>query len=257
MRHPFENIRALWPWAMAVCLVAAPARAQEVVQVDVKSLLNARSVTTFTDGKIVPWVMGIDGDGTADGYMTEAAAAALHDPRAKALPNDGVFPAHGGLPTVVLNYSNADGKSPQTHYLIGTGRFKFPVPPAHYSRLFLFLTLGEGAYKLEGPPNLRVTLHYTDGTASHDYQLLDYAAQYPPDHPDFLALISDRDKWHNDETVAERGNHNIHALDVHPDAGKILRSVKVEKTRKETRYPKRAGYLVFWGATGVTSTPAH
>jgi hypothetical protein len=242
--------------AVALSLYFAhPAMAEEVVQIDVKSILTTRSVTTLTDGKIVPWITGIDGGGTFGGYMTMAAALFIHDTDPLALPDSGIFPATSRLPRVVLNYSNyADSKSNQTYFVKGLGQFSFDVPNNKYSKMFIFLTLGEGAYNLEkGTLNLRVSLTYTDGTVSSDYLLFDYATNYPDNDTNFCNLISDRTKWNQNNKWLEIGRHNIHALNVHTDVNRVLTSIKVEKTKIETQYAPQVGILVFWGATGIAS----
>jgi hypothetical protein len=239
---------------VALCAVR-PAFADDVVQIDVKSILTTRSVTTLTGGTIVPWIIGVDGGGTFAGYMTLAAALKTGSDTL-ALPDNGVFPATTRLPRVALNYSNdADSKSNQTWHLLGLGQLSFTVPPNNYSKMFVFLTLGDGDYELQKiQPNLRVTLTYDDGTVSTDYKLMDYAANYPDDDTNFCNLISNRTKWSQKNQVAESGsigNHTIHALNVHPDVKRILTSIKVEKTKLETRWPPQVGFLVFWGATGL------
>src|SRR5258706_7258983 len=87
--------------------VARRARADEVVEVAVDALLNARAVTTLTGGRLVPWTVGIDGNGLADGYMTAAASKFHNDPATvKTLPDDGRFPSDARHPEVVLHFSN-------------------------------------------------------------------------------------------------------------------------------------------------------
>jgi hypothetical protein len=44
----------------------------KVVQIDVSAILNARSVTTFSKGKLISWTTGIDKE---NGYLTMAAAS--------------------------------------------------------------------------------------------------------------------------------------------------------------------------------------
>ena len=56
------------------------ARADQTVQVPLANFMTARAVTTLTGGKLVPWTMGIDGGGNADGYMTLAASKFHNDP---------------------------------------------------------------------------------------------------------------------------------------------------------------------------------
>lgn len=220
-------------------LVSAQAQAAEVIQVDVSSVLNGRSVTTLTDGKLVPWTQGIDGGGLADGYMTMEASVFQGDKAPKALPGDGWFKANATHPGVRLNYSNADGKSPQTRGVKGEGEFAFPVSPKRYARMLLFMSSAEGA------SHLSITLTYTHGThEKREILLPDYYNDAPAGDPNLFSLASDLAKWNRSDHMAEANHHYIHGVDVHPDSGKELVRVSVEKTAP--------AYLVFWGATGVT-----
>jgi hypothetical protein len=133
---------------MSTLTFASVAKADQVVQIAVDALLNARAVTTLTGGVLVPWTVGGDGGGLADGYMTAAASRFHNDPATlKALPDDGMFPADARHPDVVLHFSNdAAATSQQTHFVRGAGNF-FAVPAATYARIFLF-TRAEGSSTL-------------------------------------------------------------------------------------------------------------
>ena len=212
--------------------------AGEVIQLDVRALLNARSVTTLTDGRLVTWTRGIDGGGKADGYLTREAAAAVGDKDVKALPGDGWFPANARHPAVRLNYSNADGQGGQTYALSGAGEFRFGVEPRNYQRLLLFLTSAEGASQLA------ITLVYADSSVDQrEISLPDYYNAAAPADPNLFSLAEDLAKWNASNRLAERNHHFIHGLDLRPDHLKKLVGVRIEKTVP--------GYLIFWGATGV------
>src|SRR5689334_21332135 len=87
--------------------VASVAQADQVVQIAVDALLDARAVTTLTDGRLVTWTVGIDGNGNSDGYMTAAASKFHGDPATlKTLPDDGKFQADARHPEVALHFSN-------------------------------------------------------------------------------------------------------------------------------------------------------
>jgi hypothetical protein len=219
--------------------IALPAIAEEVVQIDVKSILNTRSITTLTGGRLIPWIRGIDGNhiGNVDGYMTMAAALFHGDQNPKALPDSAVFPAHGILPRVVLNYTNDDSVSNQTHYVSGIDTLSFTVPENKYSKMFIFLTSSEGT------TNIHVTLTYSTGAVSSDYVVPDYAGG-PPNDQNFSSLVIDLAKWLQNNKMNEDAGHRIDALNVHADSAKILKSIKVAKTNASS-------YMVFWGATGV------
>jgi hypothetical protein len=60
-----------------------------------------------------------------------------------------------------------------------------------------------------------------------------------------FSLATDLAKWNASGRMTEQNHHNIHGVDLRPDARKELDSVQVGKTSP--------GYLVFWGTTGVTA----
>src|SRR5882762_3973933 len=133
------------------------ARGDQMVQVPLTGLLDARPVSTLTGGVVVPWTVGID---QTDGFMTLAAALSLKQ-TGPALPDDGKFAANARHPDVVLNFSAAaSADSPQAHRLTGVGMFAFPVPAATYSRVILFFS---SSY---GDSRLTMTMTYADGTTS-------------------------------------------------------------------------------------------
>lgn len=227
--------------AILFCLLMRTSiEAAEVVQVDVRPVLSGRAVTTFSDGKLVSWTQGIDGGGRADGYLTLEASAANGDTNARALPDDGCFAANAAHPFVRLNFANADGKNPQTRGVVGAGEFSFPVPEMRYQRMMVFLTSSEG------PSHLRFQLAYADGTVEpREILLPDYYNTPPAGDTNVFTLAANLAKWNASGRMTEPNHHNIHGADLHPDARKKLVSVRVDKTAP--------GYLVFWGATGVTA----
>jgi hypothetical protein len=215
-------------------------QAAEVIQVDVRPLLTGRTVTTLTDGKLVPWTKGVDGAGFADGFMTLEAAVVNGDTNAQALPGDGCFKATAGHPEVRLNFTNADGKGCQTHGVAGEGRFSFLVPGRQYQRMMVFMT------SAEGPSHLRFQLVYGDGTLEQRAVVLpDYYNVAPAEETNIFCLATNLAKWSASGQMAERDHHYIHGVELHPDASRNLVSIQVAKTVP--------GYLVFWGATGVTT----
>lgn len=221
-------------------LIGLPVRASEVIQLDVRPILTGRAVTTLTDGKLVPWTKGIDGAGRADGYMTLEGSVANGDKNARALPGDGCFKATAVHPFVRLNFTNADGKGSQTRSVEGEGGFTFPVPGKRYTKMLVFMT------SAEGPSRLRFKLAYADGTFEEREVLLpDYYNEAPAGDTNIFSLTADLAKWNATGRMTERDHHHIHGVDLHPAAGKELVSVQVSKTAP--------GYLVFWGATGVTT----
>jgi len=233
-----------WVAVIAVAVGASgTAGAAETIQIPVDALLTARSVTTLTGGALVAWTVGVDEGGTGDGFLTAAASKFHMDPpTVKALPDDGRFPADNRHPEVVLHFSNdAAPASQQTRPVKGAGEFSFPTPAAQYEKLFLIFTSGEGASALT------FTLTYADGTTDVVNQSLpDYYIPIPPTDPVFFNLALDLAKWRQQSTVADAAHHYIDGVEIHPSASKVLTGVKVAKTA--------AGFLVFWGATGIVTS---
>jgi hypothetical protein len=214
----------------------------DTVQINVKSLLNARAVTTFSNGKLYTWSKGIDGNGGGDGYITHASAVFLNRTDVLTLPDSAGFPANGNHPTMILNYSNTDSTGFQTHYLgassgnySGIDSITFSVPQGNYSKMYIALTSSEGSTALT------VVATYTDGPVTSNVTCPDYAQALTAN---FFFVDSNLAKWSPTNTVNENAGHNINGLNLTTDPAKILTSVKLIK--------KTAGsYLVFWGATGI------
>jgi uncharacterized protein (DUF362 family) len=210
---------------------------EEVIQIDVNKILNARSVTTLTEGKLITWTKGIDGNGEADGYLTISAAVFKGDQHPKALADNPLFSATAEHPEILLHYSNNDSVSNQTLSISGAGSFDFQVPSDHYTKFFLALTSSEGASKI------KVDLIYTDSKESKSFDVPDYYMDIPANDTNACYLVHDLAKWGKKNNMTERDHHNIDLLNIHPNPALILTRIHVQKTE--------AGYIVFWAATGV------
>jgi len=225
---------------------AGAARADTVVQVPLGQLLNARFVTTMWKGMPVPWIVGDKPGGS--GFETAAASKFHNDPATlKPLPDDGTFPANANHPLVVLNFSNdADPKDPlrqQTYNMpqLQPGMFMFQVPAATYSKMYLFFI---SAY---GTAPLTITLGYSDTTQTVNLTVPDFSPgiKMGMETPTLFNLAADLPIWAQSGGVAEPRNHTITGVELGPMAGKILQTIKVERTT--------GGWLTFWGATGVAT----
>ncbi len=210
----------------------------KVIQIDVSGILNARPVTVLNDGKLFGWTTGIDGGGTGDGYLTRAAALFNGDKNPHALPDKPVFAANASHPKIVLHYSNDDTTNSQSLNIAGEGEFEFNVPEGTYTGMYLCLTSSEG------PSHLQFTLVYTDGAEVQDFILPDYYNDLKPRDHNIMYVAHDLAKWNKQNKMAETNHHNIDAVNIHPDAKRVLTAIKVKKAK--------SGYLVFWCATGVT-----
>jgi hypothetical protein len=211
--------------SLLLAVGAGAARADTVVQVPLPGLLDGRSVTTLTGGKIVTWTVPTDGGGLQNAFATAAVATMQGAPVANALPDDGRFAADARHPEVLLNFSNnADAASPQTHLVTPSGTFTFAMPPATYSKLFLFFS---GA---AGGTTLKITLTYADGaTEIQTATVPDYYANVPATDPVIFNLASNLAKWNKNTQIAEANHHNITGVELHPMAGKTLTGIQVDR----------------------------
>ena len=202
------------------------------------TLLDCRPVTTLTGGRLVPWTQGVDGGGRADGFVTKAAAEALGSKGVAALPDNGYFAANDVHPKVQLHFANNKGTAYQAHALPNRGAFDLAVPRRAYRGIQLYLT------SAEGPSDIRVILHYFDGsTDTVEKTLPDYAEPPTDADPDFFALAGNLAKWDAEGHLKEPDHHFIYGMNLQPDIDKALTGITVMKRAK--------GYLMFWGATGV------
>jgi hypothetical protein len=208
----------------------------KTIQIDIQRQLNARPVTTATNGKLQSWTVGIDGGGKGDGYLTIAAALLNGNRMPHALPDDPLIRANSTHPALLLHYKNGD-KGNQTRNIAGADSFNFEVPHKKYSGLYLSLTSSEG------PSQLHITLTYNDGHEFKDFTLPDYYNDIPEGDANLSYAVHDLAKWGPGNKMTESDHHNIDVLNVHPDPKRVLKKVTVRKNK--------AGYLVFWAATGI------
>ena len=228
---------------------ASSARAQYVVQIPVESVLNARSVSTLTGGVVVPFKPneGVYSNG-ADGYATAAVKMQLANTSpGVGLPDDGLFPATATLPAFQLHFSNAaPAASFQTHYIpagAAAPTFQFAVPPAIYSALYLIFTCSEGS------ATLTVTLSYAGGAAndvSKAITIPDTGIGVQTGGSPHFYIITNTGKWTATAEV-EHAGHTIEGIQLTPSSTATLTGVQVTRTSMS--------YLVFWGATGIATTP--
>ena len=210
---------------------------KNIIQVDLKKILNARPVSVLTKNKLITWMKGIDGNGLADGYLTRAAALFNGDVDPHALPDNAQIPANEEHPQINLHYSNNDGRQNQAFSFNGADSMLFDVPVKKYLQLFLALTSAEGLSEIQ------VTLIYSEGKEVKSFIVPDYYADIPKTDPNFCYLLHDLAKWGNKNNMTEKDHHNIDLLKIVTDGNKKLKQIKISKTKP--------GYLVFWAAVGV------
>lgn len=243
-------IAAVGGFLLAVTLLNdRPARADTVVQFPIDALLNARPVSTLTAGVVVPWTatQGVDGNGGGDGYVTKAVEAKLGQ-TGNALPDDGVFPAANGIPEIDLHFSNNNPttsfQAHNAHHGVAAS-IDFAVPQATYSKIFLVLTSAEGADKLT------VTMTYADTTTSmtSPFTLADYDTPIAANTAEvsYFSLIS-MHKWTPTNQQTDNAGHQVTGVILTPTPTKQLTRITIAK-------PADGQYLVFWGATGIATSP--
>ncbi len=204
-----------------------------VVQVDVEDLLNARPVTTFTNGKLVHWTKGVDRD---NGFLTTSAAKFNGEAAPKALPDNPLIPANSHHPEILLHYDNDDAKGYQAR-LLDTNALTITMLKGKYKDLYICLTSAYGKSKLQ------YELIYNDGADVKNIIVPDWATDVPDNDPDFSYVVHDLAKWSNTASQTEPNHHNIHALNVHPNPTRVLKEVRIKNQSKT--------YLLFWAATGI------
>jgi len=208
----------------------------KLIQFNIHKILNARPVSTLNNKHITTWTKGIDGGGSADGFLTLSAALFNGDKEPHALPDNPAFAANESHPEIKLHYSNADSLSYQTCNIAGAGQVEFAVPQQKYKTVYLALTSSEGASQLH------IVLTYKTGDITKEVTLPDYYADLNPADKSLGYLAHDLAKWGNKNNMTEKDHHNIDLLKVETDPGKILKGITIKKDK--------AGYLVFWAATG-------
>jgi hypothetical protein len=230
---------------------ASSALAQYVVQIPVDSVLDGRSVSTLTGGVVVPWTAneGVYNNGGLGAYATAAVQAKLAPNAAgTGLPDDGLFPATGMLPPFQLHFSNAaPATSPQTYHIYANAAqpsFQFSVPPAVYSALYLIFTCSEGS------ATFTITLSYAGGVASNvsmPITIPDTGIGVQTGGSPHFYLITNTGKWDTTDNDVEPTGHTIEGIQLTPSSTAMLTGVEVTRTSTQ--------YLLFWGATGIATTP--
>jgi len=208
----------------------------KVVQFDISSVVNARPVTTISNGKLTNWKGGIDGGGSGDGYLTKSAAAFNGDSVEHALPDEPLIAANNAHPEIQLHYANGDNLNGQAFAMRGEASITFSVPKGKYSTLYFAMTSAEGRSPI------KFDLTYAGGDHLTEVLLPDYYQDIPADDPNLCYLIHDLAKWGPANKMTERSHHNIDLVKVQADPKQTLLKIKISKGQQ--------GYLVFWAAAG-------
>ena len=128
------------PFVSAGLSVFAATLNASTVQLDYTPILNARPVSVVSHGKLVPWSVGIDGGGKADGFATVSAARVHGDRALHALPDDGKFAANSDHPLVQLPYGQVSDSQFQARALTGETQFELGLRRKTLREVSLFFT---------------------------------------------------------------------------------------------------------------------
>jgi lysophospholipase L1-like esterase len=218
-------------------LAADYTNSSRTIQFDVKSLLNARMITTWSNGKLVCWNKGVDG--TWSGLATRSAADLMGSKDKVALPSNGTFEANAFHPKVVLNFSDADATGNQVRFTDKNiaDSYSFPVAPNCYSNISLFFMSAFGSSEIT------IEITYSDKTTQlKKYTIEDWAWRIEENETKYF-LAANMAKWGNAYTELEKDSHYLMAINIQPDITKKVVKITVNKPISETT-------LSFWGATG-------
>ncbi len=209
----------------------------KTIQFDVKSLLNARVVTTIRNGELITWNKGIDGSWS--GLATRSAADAMGSKDKIAFPDNGIFQAGKFNPQVVLNFSNKDAAGNQVRFTDKNvaDSYSFNVTENLYSNISLFFMSAFGT------SNFTVEITYSDKTSEvKKYSLEDWATRFPENEAKYF-LSANLAKWGDKNTELEKDNHYLAGINIMPSQKKKVVKITINKPASETTF-------TFWGASG-------
>jgi hypothetical protein len=201
------------------CAAADP---DQIVQVNLDKLLNARVIITQKDGQLQLADHALDAGSSI--LITKAAAEVSKAGQLNPLPSSSLIAANARHPEVKLHYADGNGGPQVCRISAHEETSACPVPPNHYKQMQAFFISAQGSTPIV------VTLRYADGSAE----------QRATRVPDFFFLPKETDKgWfvlvdgfgkvdakgHKTET----DHHYVHGFDLNPDAGKILQQIEIHK----------------------------
>ena len=219
---------------ISLVFLSLPSFAQ-TVQIDIRSLLNARVVTTLSKQKLVSWSKGIDSAWSAEATMSAAIKMGSKNPLA--LPDNGFFDANQKHPAVQLNFKNEDALNKQVRLSSKEDGYTIQLDGKKYDQLDLFLTSANGESILD------IELIYDGWSEKRTASIPDWAFPAHPSDQNLYNLAENLGKWSDKNKLLEPNSHYIHGLRLHPSAKSKLKSVRIKKSKQ--------GTLCLWGATGV------
>jgi hypothetical protein len=200
----------------------AAADSDQIVQVNLDKLLNARVITTQKEGQLQLADHALDNGNSI--LITKAAAEVSKAGQLNPLPSSSLIAADARHPEVQLHYAEGDSGPQVCRISARAETISCDVPPKHYRQMQAFFI------SANGPTPIALTLHYTDGSES----------QCTTRVPDFFFLPKETDtgwfvavddfgkvdaKGHKTET----NHHYIHGFNLNPDTARILQQIEIQK----------------------------
>lgn len=200
----------------------AAADSDQIVQVNLDKLLNARVIITQKEGQLQLADHALDTGNSI--LITKTAAEASKAGQLNPLPSSSLIAADARHPKVQLHYADGDAGPQVCRISAHEETIACPVPPNHYKQMQAFFISANGSTPIT------VTLHYADGSASQlTTRVPDFF--FLPDKTDtrWFVLVDGFGKVDAKGHKTETDHHYIHGYDLNPDAGKILQQVDIHK----------------------------
>lgn len=200
----------------------ATASSDQIVQVNLEKLLNARVVITQKDGQLQLSDHALDKGNSI--LITKAAAEVSNAGQLNPLPSSSLIAANERHPEVKLHYADGDGGPQVCRISAHEETVACPVPANHYTQMQAFFI------SANGPTPIVVTLHYADGsTSQRTTRVPDWFFLPEQSDTQLFVLVADFGKVDSKGHKTEANHHYIHGFDLKPDATKILQSIEIQK----------------------------
>jgi len=200
----------------------AAADSNQIVQVNLDKLLNARVIITQKEGQLQLADHALDHGNSI--LITKTAAEASKAGQLNPLPSSSLIAADARHPEVKLHYADGNGGPQVCQISDHEATIACPVPPNHYQQVQAFFISADGSTPIV------VTLHYTDGSASQrTTRVPDFFFLPKETDTGWFVLVDDFGKVDAKGHKTEANHHYIHGFDLSPDAGKILQQVEIHK----------------------------
>lgn len=201
---------------------SAAADSDQIVQVNLDKLLNARVIITQKEGQLQLADHALDTGNSI--LITKTAAEVSKAGQLNPLPSSSLIAADARHPNVKLHYADGDAGPQVCRISAHEETITCPVPPNHYKQMQAFFI------SANGPTPIVATLHYADGsTSQRTTRVPDFFFLPEKTDPGWFVLVDGFGKVDAKGHKTETDHHYIHGFDLNPDAGKILQQVDIHK----------------------------